>query len=105
MIVVKEIRVVAPSLDDPASPPVHQQDVRIAVAVVVDKRAARAHGLGKPLLSEGAVVVGEMNPGLGRDVAKLILRLGGAAAKTMQAQDKDAEAIRREPFLSMQVRR
>ena len=49
---------------------IDQQDVGIAVVVVVDEGAARAHGFRQPLLSEGAVVVGEMNSGLRGDVAE-----------------------------------
>src|ERR1700686_83637 len=52
-----------------------KNDVGISVIVVVDKRAARSHGLGQPLLAESSVVVGEANSGLGCDVAKVNLRV------------------------------
>src|SRR5580658_3643174 len=41
--------------------PVDEEDVRPAVVVVVNKRAARAHGFRQPLLPEGSIVMGEMN--------------------------------------------
>ena len=50
---------------------VDQDDVGIAVVVVVDEGAARAHGFRQPLLAEGAVVVGEVNSGLCGDVAEV----------------------------------
>jgi len=50
--------------------PVYQQNILITVAIVINERAARAHRFRKPLFSESAVVVGETQPGLGRDVAK-----------------------------------
>ena len=49
---------------------VHEQDVGPAVVVVVDEGAAWPHGFGKPLFPEGAVVVGEVDAGLGGDVAE-----------------------------------
>ncbi len=52
---------------------VDQDDVGISVVVVVDEGAARAHGFRQPLLSEGAVVVGEVDSGLGGDVAEVNL--------------------------------
>ncbi len=56
---------------------IDEDDVGIAVIVVVNEGAARAHGFGQPLLAEGAVVVGEVDAGLGSDVAELDLRLRG----------------------------
>ena len=50
--------------------PVDQQNVGPAVVVVVDESAAGAHGFGQPLFSEGSVVVGEVDAGLGGDVAE-----------------------------------
>ncbi len=49
---------------------VDQQDVRESVVVVIDEGAAGTHGFRKPLLSEGSVVVGEMDAGLRGDVAE-----------------------------------
>ena len=54
---------------------IDKNDVGIPVVVVVDKRAARPHGLRQPFLAEGAVVVSEMDSGLGCDVAKVNLRV------------------------------
>ena len=49
---------------------VDEQDVGPAVIVVVDEGAAGAHGFGQPLFPEGSVVVGEVDAGLGGDVAE-----------------------------------
>ena len=49
---------------------VDQKDVGITIVVVIDEGATRAHGFGQPLFSERSVVVGEMDSGLGGDVAK-----------------------------------
>ncbi len=58
---------------------VDQQDVGIAVVVVVDESAAWAHGFGQILLAEGAVVVGEVDAGLGGDVVKVDLGVSGCS--------------------------
>ena len=52
---------------------VDEKNVGISVVVVVDEGAAGAHGFGEPLLAEGAVVVGEVDSGLGGDVAEVDL--------------------------------
>ena len=52
---------------------VDENDVRVAVVVVIDEGAARPHGLRQPFLSEGAVVVGEVDSGLRGDVAEVNL--------------------------------
>ena len=49
---------------------VDEQDVGKAVVVVIDECAAGAHGFRKPFLSEGSVVVGEVDAGLGGDIAE-----------------------------------
>jgi hypothetical protein len=49
---------------------VDKQDVGKAVVVVIDEGAARAHGFREPLFSEGSVVMGEVDTGLGGDVAE-----------------------------------
>src|SRR5450631_1168676 len=41
---------------------IHQQDVRPAVIVVINKCAAGPHGFRKIFLSESAIVVNEMDP-------------------------------------------
>ena len=56
---------------------VDEENIGPAVAIGVEERAAGPHGLGQPFLSEGAVVVREVNTGLRRDVAEVNL-LGGA---------------------------
>ena len=50
---------------------VDQNDVGIAIVVVVDERATRPHGFRQPLLSEGTVVVSEVNAGLRSDIGKM----------------------------------
>src|ERR1700704_2754339 len=52
---------------------VYQNNVGIAIVVVVNESAARPHRLRQPLFSERAVVVSEMNSGLRRDVAEVDL--------------------------------
>src|SRR4029077_18972021 len=49
---------------------VDEQDVGKPVVVVIDERAAGAHGFREPFLSEGSVVVREVDAGLGGDVAE-----------------------------------
>ena len=56
---------------------VDQQDVGVAVIVVVDEAAPGPNVSGKPLFAEGRVVVHEADSGLGRNVAELrVLRNG-----------------------------
>src|SRR6266550_9268659 len=55
---------------------VGKQDVGPAVVVVVNEGAARAHGFREIFFSKCAVVVGEVNAGLGSDVAKGDLGFG-----------------------------
>jgi hypothetical protein len=50
---------------------VDQHDIRIAIAVVIDKSASRTHRLGQILPPECGIVVKELNPGLCSNVAKL----------------------------------
>jgi hypothetical protein len=57
---------------------VDEEDVGIAVVVVIDEGATWAHGFGQPLFSEGAGVVGEMNAGLRRNVSEVDLGLAKA---------------------------
>ena len=72
MIVVVELQAwSAPFLQWPGPVlAVDQQDVGPAVVVVIDESAARAHGFRQPFLSKGSVVVGEVDAGLGGDVAE-----------------------------------
>src|SRR5258708_35534595 len=57
---------------------IHQENVGIAIVVVVNECAAWTHGFGQPLFSEGPVVVGEVDAGLGGDIAKVdLLGVGG----------------------------
>src|SRR6267154_4104790 len=49
---------------------IDQNNVGPAVVVVINEGAARAHGFGKIFLPEGRVVVGEVDSGLGGDVAE-----------------------------------
>ncbi len=50
--------------------PVDEQDVRVSVVVVINERTARTHRLRQPFLSEGSIVVREVNARLGSDVAE-----------------------------------
>src|SRR5713101_5721321 len=50
---------------------VDQQDVLPAVIVIVEEACSRPHGFGKVLLSEGAVVVFEVNASLSGYISKL----------------------------------
>src|SRR5208282_4324320 len=52
---------------------IHQENVGIAVIVIVDESATRTHGFRQPLLSERAVVVSEVDACLRGDVAKMNL--------------------------------
>src|SRR5262249_51832406 len=63
---------------------VHQNDVGPSVIVVVDECAARAHSFGQIFSSEGAVVMSEVDTGLGGDVAKGDLLGGGEASDNNQ---------------------
>ena len=49
---------------------VDQQNVGIAVIVVIDEGAAGAHGFRQVFFSEGGIVVGEANASLGGDVTE-----------------------------------
>ena len=49
---------------------VNEQDVGIAVVIVVDERTARTHRLRQPFLAKGAVVVRETDPRLRCDVGE-----------------------------------
>src|SRR5690348_17286550 len=71
--------------------PVHQQNVGIAVIVVVDERAARPHGFGEPLPSESPIVMREVNAGLRGDVLEMNLGLSISS----QADDDEAEGYRK----------
>ena len=53
---------------------VDQQNVGVAVVVVVDESAAGAHGLGQPLLAGGTIVVDEVDARLPGDVLEGDLR-------------------------------
>ena len=55
---------------------VDEEQVLVAVAVVVEEGDARAHRLGQELLAEGAVVVDECDAGLLGDVDELDGRAG-----------------------------
>ena len=50
---------------------VHKKNIRPAVVVVVDEGYTRSHGFGEKFLSESAIVVNELQPGLLRDIAEL----------------------------------
>ena len=67
-------------------PTVDQQDVGPAVVVIVNEGATRTHGFGQPFLAEGAVIVGEMDSGLGGDVAEGDVLLGSAFRGHQQNQ-------------------
>ncbi len=54
---------------------VDKNDVRVSVVVVIDEGAARAHGFRQPLLSEGSVIVGEVDSSLRSDIAEVNLLL------------------------------
>src|ERR1700731_2724064 len=56
---------------------IHQQNVRVPVIVVINKRAAWPHSFRQPLLSEGAIVVREVNPGFRGNVTESLLRVHG----------------------------
>src|SRR5947209_3725278 len=71
--------------------PVHQQNVGIAVIVVVDERAARPHGFGEPLLSECAVVMREVNAGSSGDVLEMNLGVGISSQANDDEPQKDRE--------------
>src|SRR5438093_9159838 len=49
---------------------IDEQNVGPAIVIVIQECASRPHGLGQVFLSEGGVVVGEADSGLGGDVAK-----------------------------------
>ena len=73
---------------------VDQQNVGPAIVVVVDEGAARAHGFRQLFLSEGAVVVGEVNAGLRGDVAECDLRCG-VHADSAHKQHQQIRALMR----------
>jgi hypothetical protein len=50
--------------------PVDQDDVLIAVVIVIDKTAAAAHGLGQQAFTIGAVCVYEIDTGFGSDIGE-----------------------------------
>ena len=50
---------------------IDEEQVLVAVAVVVEERDARAHRLGQELLAQGAVVVHEVDAGVLGDVDEL----------------------------------
>ena len=50
---------------------IDEQDVGVAVVVVIDERATRAHCFWKPLFAESSVIVREAQSGLGGDVAEV----------------------------------
>jgi hypothetical protein len=52
---------------------VDQQNIRIAVIVIVDKSTTGAHGFRQPFFPERAIVVGEMDAGLRGDVTEVDL--------------------------------
>src|SRR5436305_1409564 len=70
--------------------PVHQQNVRIAVIVVIDERAAWPHGFGEPFLSERTVVMREVYASLRGDVLKMNLGL----SISTQANDDEPQGNR-----------
>src|SRR3954463_9892343 len=49
---------------------IDEDNVGVAVVIVVDKCATRAHGFGEPFLSKGAVVVLKVDSRLRSDVAE-----------------------------------
>ena len=56
---------------------VDEEDIGKSVVVVIDERAAGAHGFRQPFFAEGSVVVREVDAGLGGDVAEgdVLLRM------------------------------
>ena len=67
--------------------PVHavdQQNIEPAIAIVVEERAAGAHGLRQALGAERAAVVMELNAGRGGDVGEAKVRAGARAARARQ---------------------
>ena len=52
---------------------IHEKNVRPAVVVIVNEGHTGSHGFGKKFLSEGGIVVHEMDPGGLRDVPELNL--------------------------------
>ena len=74
---------------------VDQKDVGIAVVVVIDEGAARPHGFRQPLLSEGAVVVGEVDARLRGDVAEVNLLGVTRVANDKIINHRDTEAQRK----------
>src|SRR5438445_4087675 len=52
---------------------IQEEDIRPAVVVVINKGATRAHGFRQIFFPESAVVVSEVDSGLGSDVAELDL--------------------------------
>ena len=58
---------------------IHDQDIGIAVVVIINKGTAWAHSFWKPFLAERAIVVDEVNAGLSGNVAELNLLGAGEA--------------------------
>ena len=65
---------------------VHQQNIQPAIAVIIEKRAARAEGFRKILGSESAVVVMEADAGLGGDVGQSETRIRGGRRQVPPAE-------------------
>ena len=61
---------------------IDQHNVGIAIIVVVDERAPRPHRFRQILLSEGTVVVNEVNPSLLSNVAEMDLLGEGDSGQT-----------------------
>src|SRR5450755_3652198 len=71
LIVVIERRIRFPGVMSGPVPGVDQQDVLPPVIVIVEKAGATAHGFRQVLFSKRAIIVLEVNAGLGGDIGEL----------------------------------
>jgi hypothetical protein len=71
---------------------IDEENVRIAIVVIVNESAARPHGFRQPLFSECTVVVGEVDSSLRRDVTEVDLLSAARNGQTRQPQrNRDTE--------------
>lgn len=68
---------------------IYQQNIRIAIVVVIDEGTAWTHRLRQPLFSKGAVVMSEMNTSLLRDVAEMDLLGDGKIGRDRCYQENE----------------
>src|SRR5258708_24849545 len=85
IIVVEPQRISASAFMSGPAFAVDEQDVGIAVIVVINKRAARAQGFRQVFLTEGTIVVDKTNAGGLGDVSEL---------KSMRIRDPRARNVR-----------